>query len=464
MAIKDKRLYNVRLTDCLLTYLDGHPMPAPFKYTQALGPFSISEENVKELDPHSEAESNRYNPITTQQELSYLLGSTKQNANVSENGGVRNPQYGNTLGQVTFKLATLQRMGWRGVEWGSYGGLLAMPVADIESRSFQSAIDLGVFEPAALGNETITSFRYRGKKPLHTVIQGSVTVHAKEYSETSSATRILYLDPAAAAPTAVATSLTNGHVILGTCVAAFNPEPAKLRARTWPMSDELKPPIDSDVQTLINNPDRYPNLYNGSVNAVIVPVPPANAVTELRGWDVTLADPLVSTSKTTNPILIKGGDIYLVWSPSGKTNRCVIEFTGGGRKLYESYAHGCQGYIRTPVGATEMRIYHMGENPMPIEAPGDFLYVINRNALGNVDAIDPNEGWWTKLQFHVNQPVTFYPGAVYCFGIHTIQTLGEPKSVTADSFRIESGGLSCLFDTTPFIDELVKSLVIDEDI
>lgn len=460
-SLIDHRLFNVKLSDHVLTYLGKHPIAVPYQFNAALGPYSISPYAVKlKQVENSTASEGTIWPVTSVSDADLLFGVVNNETPKQPVKPTRRVFLGNPLGQCTFRLPTEETLHFAHTVVPTINNRRTIPIVDIVARSFFSPVNLPLFEPVSIGQEGLLTFRYKGKYPLHTVMTGGLILNMRATDDHAYPLQYLMLNAISGLPSSEQGG-SSGCKILATSGGGMAPEPFMVRKNAVLYNDRLAPPTPEDVAILKSDNLIYPNLFTGSENLRFTSATAA-AIPEYRADGVVNSEAAHANHKTTAWFTCEGGEIYyLEPQPAASTTSvCRIQYrvAGSSTTYFKDYFKGSNGYIKLPHNAISCRIYYCNATDTV-----QTLGIYNRSVLGNVEAIDPLAGYWQKREFMVNTPITLYPNTVYAFQLATANNAGEAQLERVDGYRFESGGFNMLFDTTPYVEDMLDDQSVMED-
>lgn len=358
------------------------------------------------------------------------------------------------LGQCTFVFPTSDATLGVATSMPAAHGRRVFSLAAIVARTFNSPLNLPLFEEVTLSEGGFSTFKYVGKRPLHTVLQGSIKYLHRVRDADSIWQRTLILRPISGQPNIIKGDNSAGIQFISHQTGLGQELPRKLHHTDLYNGSRMADPSQGfdDIFAGPTHPDMFPGFDLGYFTGVshIVGDDPEDLVNgEPEDPDNE------NNTRTTKWFDVKGGD-YLYLKPipeKATTTRCRIQYRKekGGEIFYKSNPHGSQGYIQIPLGAVECRIYYKREQDTV-----QTLVIKNRTKAspGTLESVDPSSGYWVPVQLNINAPVTFWPGTIYSFQHYTVGPKDNEPLGTDYNFRIESGGITCLFDASEYLEEI----------
>lgn len=440
-------------------------------------PRLYTAENIKPPTLDGSAEDFQLFPMSAREELSYQTSA--------QNPKVELPTLtGTVLGECYFGLPTMDQTfkvaspfprinsAGRKVANASAGGSQTIALSDIRATTFNSSVNLPLFEIAGVDQYGITAFRYLGEQPLHTVIRGGIQwlqrIHTGVISTTAATDAWIRLSPLPLGdrpasglvtrdgmPAWEAGGQARGRQYLGFCAASgaqhFPLIPAEWNDKLGQISPAVESAIAGDPELNTEPP------INGWLNAgtddsdVLEPDDPESGVTDPEQQ---------ANMKTSAWIPVTGGLWYRGASlPLGES------FSSRGRVEWKD-AMGVTHYVnlgsgnfiyKMPDDAVEFRIYYAGPDDSSVEGLS-----VKTVTEGQVNSQRVTNGTWRRYNINVCRDVVFYPNTVYRL---EMKILGAHRQEGAsqgywfeydDGYRIESGGLSFMFDASSLVKQRAK--------
>lgn len=335
---------------------------------------------------------------------------------------------------------------WQSVP--EYGGRV-VPVSYIRATAFNSPMDLNLFEPVRVNAAGLLAFKYKGTQPLYTIIQGGFTYLRRIFSVATERRirEILYLKPVDNVPSWEVGQNSGGSMFLGCSLASGDPAPQALN------KDEFTDILGNTTDTLEADLLPLPELFTAAIPGYIT----ANApdVEELPSNDDKLTPEENANLRTTNWFAVTGGGVLRMNPIGGTSTRRRVQIKIADGTIYYSSTMSAtdtaKGLFRIPIDAVEMRVYYRGPSDT---ATGMSIKMVP----SNTSLLDILGGMWTKKTIMVHKDVVFYPGVTYAFMMMG-NFYGSGHSNTYDfAWRVESGGLSFMFDASSMIKAKAKQL------
>lgn len=413
--------------------------------------------------------------MTAQEELAYQLSGQNLDASLP-------PLTGTILGECYFGLPTMDqtfkvnspfpRINTAGVKVANanLGGSQTISLSDIRAGTFNSSVSLPLFEPVMVDQYGIVSFRYLGKEPLHTVIKGGIQWLQRIYTgdvDTTAYTDAWLrlaplpiggrpssgLDPSDNIPSWEGGGQARGRQYLGFC-SASGAQHFPLISEEWnDVPGQVSPAVEEAIE---NDPELNTE-------------PPINGWLSSNSDDSDVLDPddpdgntppeLEENLKTTEWVNITPGTWYrgAVLPLGESSSRGRVQWRDGeGVIHYKNLGNG-NFLFQAPPDAVDFRIYYAG--PEDEQVTGLSIKSVTE---GQIRSQLVTRGTWRRYNINVCRDVVFYPDTVYrlelkIFEAHRLE--GETPSFYFeydDGYRIESGGLSFMFDASTLVKQRAK--------
>ena len=323
-----------------------------------------------------------------------------------------------------------------------------VPLSYIRSTSFNSPTDLNLFEPMQVNAAGIMTFKYVGTQPLYTIIQGGIT-YLRRVNVTDSDRRlrnILYLKPVADMPT-WENGQNKGQQFLGASLASCDGVGVPLfKDEFTDMLGKTNPTIEA---ALVSKPELFTEAFQG----YLTPNQPDEE--ELPTDDPSLTPEQSANTRTTNWFDVTGNGILRLTPLGGVSTRRRVQVRTATNELYYASSMSAndvaEGLFRIPADAVQLRVYFRGPNDTATS-----MSIKVADASTNVP--DVLGGNWIKKTLMVHKDIVFYPGVTYAILMMTTFYGTGGYSTFEYSNRIESGGLSFMFDASNLIKSKAKQL------
>ena len=320
-----------------------------------------------------------------------------------------------------------------------------------------SAASLPLFKPTRTNGNGFLTFKYIGKKPMHTVITGGMHFLFKDTHSNEEG----YVD---IIPWLVPLNPPHSEVGQGSGKRALGFSGGYNLPRKTLVSDpvflDLSFPISKDVVDYVNS-DSFKNLYVGSdfgyISSAVNPNSEELVPEEEDGV-------IIENVKTTKWMDLLTNDnerrlyVMMVGGPE-KSSRFRVQYKDVyGNIAYHKAISGnfsCHRLLRLPKEAVQVRIYYSAKTDDIKESDIKFGALPSSLSFEH----DPLFGRWSERTVFINRDVVFYPNVEYAFEMYT--TLSKDINNTSTSvvrewgFRFQSGGMRFLFDATDMTNELV---------
>lgn len=453
----DRRIYKANIHDRIFAYIAGNGIPTPYMYALPLGPMTVAKEDIGELPKNGQLSSGPVvMPQRESEEFAHTLGARTDETK-------RPLAYQSTLGICNLTLLTDDKMNLDSAMSPYINGYRMVPFEAVTCRTFTSPLNLKLLEPVQCSQEGIATFRYMGKEPLYTCIQGSMDFLFKVDTHSTYGGNVLYLRPVSNIPNLIKGDNKTGATVLARNPVSTSEEPFTIRHVATDLMNKLAMPSPEMREAIINNKN-VPELFTGHVvgyfNQATTTDPQYDP--ELVYPDKNNTDEQNAKLKTSNWFPVRGGCIYHIAPLDGTTSRCRVQWRDKTGKIRYHAPNmnrpGADGYIKMPYLAVSARIYYANYTDTVTK-----LSIKDRSQFANYQTVDPTYGWWQRRTMHVNQPIVLWPGTEYCFSMDTISQVGENINTNQGSFRYESGGFNFLFDATPYLDEISDYPIFGED-
>lgn len=438
-------------------------------------PRLYTEEDIKPPTLSGNAQNFQLFDMSAREELSYQASA--------QNPKVELPTLtGTVLGECYFGLPTMDqtfkvvspfpRIHSLGVKVAnaSFGGSQTIALSDIRATTFNSSVNLPLFEPVMVDQYGIVSFRYLGEQPLHTVLRGGLQwlqrIHTGDVDTTAATDAWLRLSPLPLGdrpasgleardgmPAWEAGGQARGRQYLGFC-AASGAQHFPLIAEEWNDSPgQVSPTVEAAIE---NDPE-------------LNTVPPINGWLSSNADDSDVLEPddpegntppeLEGNLKTTDWVTMVPGTWYrgavLPLGESSSRGRAQWR-DGEGVIHYRNFRSG-NFLFQAPPDAVDFRIYYAG--PEDEQVTGLSIKPVTE---GQISSQIVTRGTWRRYNINVCRDVVFYPNTVYrlelkIFGAHKLEGTSQSYWFEYDDgCRIESGGLSFMFDASALVKQRAK--------
>ncbi|AQU83256.1 MULTISPECIES: hypothetical protein [unclassified Halomonas] len=437
-------------------------------------PRSFSSSAIADPALPGVAQDVRLFDMSAREEMAYQLSAQNSESEL--------PQLtGTVLGECYFGLPTMDQTfkvvspfprinaEGRKVANANFGGSQTIALSDIRAATFNSSLNLPLFEVAGVDQYGITAFRYVGKQPLHTVIRGGIQWLQRIFTGSISATaatdawiRLSPLplgdQPASGMeeregmPAWEAGGQARGRQYLGFC-AASGAQHFQLIEKEW--NDQLGR-ISPEVESAIaENPELNTEPYE---NAWLSAGEEESLDPDDAGANIPDQDQQANL-KTSAWIPVTGGLWYrgAVMPSEAGSSRGRAQWRDADGNITAINLGSGNFLYQMPEAAVEFRIYYAG--PQDSDVTGLSIKTV---AQSQINSQIVTRGTWRRYNINVCRDVVFYPNTVYrlemkIFGSHRIDGNGVGYWFEYDDgYRIESGGLSFMFDASALIKERAK--------
>lgn len=313
-----------------------------------------------------------------------------------------------------------------------------MPVS-ISTNLINTPVGIPLFQPTRANDSGILTFRYIGKEPIHTSIEGSLSflLRSARIDEDAYARVILRLE--SNGHPELEQGQNNGYRALGTTIGGFaNP----FHIENYTEYNDLCLPIG---QVAIDNSKSWPDLYVGYDHGFFASNYAPDTEELATEDDLGPVGPEVRTTKWMDVGQYVDNRQRFIMTFEGKSTRTRVQTkdADGNIRIYTQFNRdglSSERIYRFPRDAKYARIYFSGRGDT-VDADS-----IQFRPLGPETSAeyDPLGGLWTERTIHVQRDITFWPGAEYWFNLFT--QVYEGASARSWGFRMQSGGLSFLFD------------------
>ncbi|MGP5310608.1 hypothetical protein [Vreelandella alkaliphila] len=412
--------------------------------------------------------------MTAQKELSYQLSG--------QNLDSLPPLTGTILGECYFGFPTMDqtfkvnspfpRIHSSGVKVAnaSFGGSQTIALSDIRATTFNSSVNLPLFEPVMVDQYGIVSFRYLGEQPLHTVIRGGIQwlqrIHTGVIDTTAAIDAFLRLaplplvnrpssglNPSDNIPSWEAGGQHRGRQYLGFCAASgarhFQMIPEEWNDSPGQISPTVEAAIENDPELNTEPP----------INGWLSPSSDDADVLEPDDPDGNTPPELEGNLKTTEWITVTPGTWYrgAVLPLGESSSRGRAQWRDGEGVIHFKDLRSGNFLFQAPPDAVDFRIYYAG--PQDAHVTGLSIKSVTE---GQIRTQLVTRGTWRRYNINVCRDVVFYPNTIYrlelkVFGAHKQEGASQKYWFEYDDgYRIESGGLSFMFDASSLVKQRAK--------
>lgn len=322
-----------------------------------------------------------------------------------------------------------------------------------------SAVSLPLFKPTRTNGNGFLTFKYIGKKPLHTLITGGMHFLYKDTNTVKDGfvDIIPWLVPLN--PPKSEAGQGGGKRALGFSSGYGLPKKTLVG---YSRCNDLSFPINKSIMDYVNS-SSFNNLYEGSDIGYFSASRNPNEEALITEEQDSIVN---ENTKTTKWIDILGNNneqcLYvMIVGGSSKSSRSRIQYKDihGNIVYYRSISgeFSSQRLFRLPKEAAQVRIYYSGTNDDIKDEDVKFGALPSTLSFEN----DPLLGLWSERHVFINRQVVFYPGVEYAFEMYCMasrRTDNTLNSSTRDwGFRFQSGGMKFLFDATDMVNELAAA-------